>query len=231
MTTLPALSPPALPPAPQYFPGAFATINPTPAPATVPISFISDVGAQPSGIVPTSITVKISQSGPDVTVTLAQPVLGLPLGSSVVQSGVSLIALPLAPLPTPVGARVSMPPGTYPTEYQQAGSNVLQAAIIYNFALTVYNPALATFLASASWAAFVAAGETGPALTTLVQTGDYATWIAAYLIILNAYNNAYVPAYNSGQSALNWWQTYANAVNFWNNNPTQRNPYSSANRL
>jgi hypothetical protein len=177
------------------FPAVPLPVTPTPAPATIPISFIAAVSAQAVQMV-------------------------------------GDVSLPLPPLPGAVGARVSIQSGAYPTDYDTAGSNMLSASFLYNTIQLglVYAPALATLLASAAYAAYVAAGETGPAFDVLFATSDYQTWLGAYDLAYVEYTT-YVSTYTSAQSALNWWQTYARAVNFFNANPLLSNPYSGVNEI
>ena len=91
-------------------------------------------------------------------------------------------------------------------DYQTAGSNILEQGASYTAAAAVYGPQLATFLGSASWATYVAAGETQAALAVLEATSDFLTWQAAFSVVASVYGY-YLDAYNSGQSALNWWST------------------------
>ena len=97
------------------------------------------------------------------------------------------ITLPLSPLPTANGALVSIAQGAYPMDYQTAGSNILEQAVNYAAAATVYGPQLATFLGSGSWATYVAAGETQAALLALELTSDFLTWQAQFSVVASAY--------------------------------------------
>lgn len=199
--------PPPTPPAP--FTPTVVPVTPTPAPATIPISFTSDPSA-PSGQI----------------VSFLPVATGIPYDESV--SGV--FALPLAPLPTAVGATVRVPQGAAAMDYQTAGNNLLESAMLYSEQLTVYAPALATLLASDAYAAYVAAGETQAAFDVLFATSDYQTWLVAFTTVSNGYL-AYIATYNAAQSALNWWNTYAAAVNYWNRYPLSANPFSSTNPI
>jgi hypothetical protein len=209
------------------FPGAgFGTsplpaINPTPAPSTIPISFISD---------PTVTSAQI----------YGQVLTGVPFDEQISVGGQSFIELPLTPLPTPVGARVSIPQGAYPMDYQTAGSSLIEWSTFYTGQLATYETALATFLASASYATYLSAIATYvgdyntfntatdaygaaaevqiAAYATLTQSAAYVTWQAAGAPASGAAYNTYVASdayttYNTAESvfltALDTWEAAA----------------------
>jgi hypothetical protein len=171
--TIPALSPPA--PVPPFAPGALPAINPSPAPATIPTSFINDPTVQRSQIV-----------------NMGGVLTGIPFNEGV--SG-SAIKLPLPPLPTPLGAVVSVAAGAYPLDYQTAGSNLLeanQANSPYNRAVATYNAAVATLQASGAYATYQAAlAAFDAAQQTFLDTAVYSFNAAAFISALDTFD-AYV---------------------------------------